>query len=219
MGSIPIIPTSRKAIKQNKGVKPLNVEKRKLTELLPAEYNPRKKLQPGDKEYEKIKRSIEKFGYIDPIIINKDGTIIGGHQRYSVLEELGYEEIDVVVVDLDKEHEKALNLALNKITGEWDDNLLTDLIRELSELDFEMELTGFDSSEIDLMLDTGMDADFEDESKDEDEIEKSDTAVIVGEYRISIPRATYMDWINKVRMDVGFDKDSVEKEILRRLEL
>lgn len=100
------------------------MELRPISELKPAEYNPRKKLQPGDPEYEDIKRSIETFGYADPIIINKGGTIIGGHQRLTVLRDLGYEEVSVIVVDLDKNHEKALNIALNKITGEWDQELL-----------------------------------------------------------------------------------------------
>lgn len=96
----------------------MKMEKRKLSELRPADYNPRKALTPEDKEYQYIKRSIEKFGYVDPIIINSDGTVIGGHQRLTVLTDLGYEEADVVVVDLDKNDEKALNIALNKITGE-----------------------------------------------------------------------------------------------------
>lgn len=66
----------------------MNIEKRKLDDLIPAEYNPRKQLKPGDAEYEKIKKSLIHFGYVDPIIINKDGTIIGGHQRYKVLKHI-----------------------------------------------------------------------------------------------------------------------------------
>lgn len=199
----------------------MNIEKRRISELFPAEYNPRKRLQPGDAEYEKIKKSIQEFGYIDPIIINKDGTIIGGHQRFTVLCDLGYEEIEVTVVDLNKAQERALNLALNKISGEWDDSKLQDLMRELSEMDIELELTGFDSDEIDLMLDIESVADsFDTEPElDEEDIEKSDTAVIVGEYRIPIERAVYMDWINKVRIDVGFNEDKVKAEIRRRLDI
>jgi len=55
-----------------------------VTELKPAAYNPRKKLKPGDKEYEKIKNSIEEFGFADPLVVNADMTIIGGHQRLTV---------------------------------------------------------------------------------------------------------------------------------------
>ena len=87
----------------------MNIERKNLASLQPAEYNPRRQLQPGDPDYERIARSIETFGYVDPLIINKDGTVIGGHQRLRVLMDLGAEEADVVVLDLDKEHEKALN--------------------------------------------------------------------------------------------------------------
>ena len=105
----------------------MKMEKRMLSELRPAEYNPRKALTPEDKEYQDIKRSIEKFGYVDPIIINSDGTVIRGRQRLTVLTDMGYETADVVVVNLDKDDEKALGIALNKITGERDD------IRQMSD--------------------------------------------------------------------------------------
>ena len=93
--------------------------------LRPAAYNPRKKLKAGDKEYEKIKNSITEFGFADPLVVNADMTIIGGHQRLTVAMELGYTEVPCAVVDIDKTREKALNIALNKITGAWDDSLLT----------------------------------------------------------------------------------------------
>lgn len=63
----------------------MKMETRNLASLRPAEYNPRVQLQPADPEYQNIKRSIETFGYVDPIIVNQDGTIIGGHQRYNVM--------------------------------------------------------------------------------------------------------------------------------------
>lgn len=122
----------------------MNLTKKKITELKRAKYNPRKELKPEDAEYQKIKNSIEEFGYVEPIIINSDNTIIGGHQRLSVLKDLGYKEIDVIQIDIDKTKEKALNIALNKITGEWDYNLLSDLLLELDEDGFDITLTGFD---------------------------------------------------------------------------
>lgn len=86
----------------------MRIEKRKIEDLIPAIYNPRKDLQPDDPEYAKIKRSIETFGYVDPIIVNeRTGTIVGGHQRLKVLKDLGYDEVDVSVVDLSEENEKA----------------------------------------------------------------------------------------------------------------
>ena len=84
--------------------------------LRPAAYNPRKKLKAGDKEYDKIKNSILEFGYVEPIIVNYDMTVIGGHQRLTVLKDLGYGEVQFVVFEIADENKvKALNIALNKI--------------------------------------------------------------------------------------------------------
>ena len=123
-----------------------------VSELKPAEYNPRKKLKPGDKEYEKIKNSIEEFGFADPLVVNADMTIIGGHQRLTVAMALGYTEVPCAVVDIDKVRERALNIALNKITGAWDENLLADLLKDIQDSDFDLGKTGFDPPEIDQLF-------------------------------------------------------------------
>lgn len=120
--------------------------------LKPAAYNPRKKLKPGDAEYEKIKNSITEFGFADPLVVNKDMTIIGGHQRLSVAMALGYTEVPCAVVDVDKVREKALNIALNKITGAWDENALADLLQDIQNSDFDLGKTGFDPPEIDQLF-------------------------------------------------------------------
>ena len=120
--------------------------------LKPAAYNPRKKLKPGDPEYEKIKNSIQEFGFADPLVVNKDMTIIGGHQRLSVAMELGYTEVPCAIVDVDKVREKALNIALNKITGAWDENLLADLLQDIQNSDFDLGKTGFDPPEIEQLF-------------------------------------------------------------------
>ncbi len=120
--------------------------------LKPAAYNPRKKLKPGDKEYEKIKNSIEEFGFADPLVVNADMTIIGGHQRLSVATDLGYTEVPCAVVDVDKVREKALNIALNKITGAWDENLLADLLQDIQDSDFDLGFTGFEPPEIETLF-------------------------------------------------------------------
>ncbi len=130
----------------------MNLIKYNIDELKRAEYNPRKELTSDDKEYQKIKNSIEEFGYVEPIIINKDKTIIGGHQRLSVLKDLGYTEVECIEVDLDKTKEKALNIALNKITGEWDYSKLGDLLLELDAENYNLELTGFDDYEIENIM-------------------------------------------------------------------
>ena len=133
-----------------------------IAELKPADYNPRKDLQPGDAEYEKLKRSLTEFGYVEPVIWNSTtGHIVGGHQRLKVLEDLGHNTVDVIVVELDETREKALNIALNKISGEWDNDKLALLIADLDASDFDAELTGFDDAEIAQLIG----------SLDEDEVE------------------------------------------------
>lgn len=131
----------------------MRIETLSLGDLNPADYNPRKDLQPGDSEYEKLKRSLAEFGYVEPVIWNKTtGHIVGGHQRLKVLADLGFESVDCVVVELDETREKTLNIALNKISGDWDESKLALLIAYLDASDFDAELTGFDEAEIQAMI-------------------------------------------------------------------
>lgn len=120
--------------------------------LKPAAYNPRKKLKPGDSEYEKIKKSIEEFGFADALVVNKDMTIIGGHQRLTVAMELGYTEVPCTVVDIDKTREKALNIALNKITGAWDEALLAELLKDIEASGLSPMMTGFEPPEMEQLF-------------------------------------------------------------------
>ena len=126
----------------------MNILEIDINKLIFPKYNPRKKLKPDDKEYQKIKKSIEEFGYTDLVIINKDNTIISGNQRTQVLMDMGYKKIKVVQIDIDKTKEKALNIALNKITGEWDYAMLGDLLLDLDSQNYDLEITGFDIDEI-----------------------------------------------------------------------
>lgn len=130
----------------------LRTERRRLTEIFPADYNPRKDLQPGDAEWKNIARSLAEFGYVDPIIINQDGTIIGGHQRAKVLQAMGTEEAEVVVVDMSKSDEMALNIALNKIGGQWDLDKLKETLQDIDTSSLDIKVTGFSEGEIELML-------------------------------------------------------------------
>lgn len=126
------------------------IEKIRTERLIPADYNPRKDLKPGDPEYEKLKRSLEEFGYVEPVIWNKTTShVVGGHQRLKVLLDMGITEVECVVVEMDAEKEKALNVALNKISGDWDKDKLALLIADLQGADFDVSLTGFDPGEID----------------------------------------------------------------------
>jgi len=99
----------------------MKITNKKAKDLKPSEYNPR---QISTKQYNDLKKSIENFGLVDPIIINFDGTIIGGHQRFKVLQEMETENIPCVVLELNKKQEKELNIRLNKSGGEFDFDLL-----------------------------------------------------------------------------------------------
>lgn len=126
----------------------------KLRDLTPAEYHPRKEQRPGDDTYEAIRKSIDEFGHVQPIVWNvRTGNIVGGHQCRMVLLNMGIEEGDVTIIDLSLEKEKLLNLALNKITGEWDKTKLKELIVELQTYPVDVTLSGFDDVEIEALLD------------------------------------------------------------------
>jgi ParB-like chromosome segregation protein Spo0J len=148
----------------------MNIQKVQLEKLNPAKYNPRKDLKPGDPEYEKLKKSIETFGYVEPIVWNKKtGNIVGGHQRLKILQHQGHKEIECVVVDLDETEEKALNVALNKVSGEWDLPKLADLISELDDGIFDISITGFDVAEIEHLFSQVHDKDIKEDDFDVDE--------------------------------------------------
>lgn len=125
-----------------------------IEQLIPADYNPR---LIDSKELEKLKRSIREHGFVEPVVVNKDMTIIGGHQRIKAAKELGYSEVPCVIVDLPKNKEKTLNLALNRISGEWDDEKLQVILSQMDEED--RQLTGFDPEEISKQLDQLMNPD------------------------------------------------------------
>lgn len=182
----------------------MNIQKLKIENLKPAEYNPRKDLKPEDEEYQKIKKSLTEFGYVAPIIVNSDMTVIGGHQRLKVLKELGYTEIECNIVDLDKNKEKALNIALNKIAGEWDNDKLEELLAELKEADINMDITGFSFDEVDNILKdiTGSkEDDFDlDEALEEIEepISKPGDVWILGKHRLMCGDSTIKENVDKL---------------------
>ncbi len=133
----------------------MEIQKIPSARINPAPYNPRVDLAPDDPEYQKLEKSIATFGYVEPLVWNKrTGTLVAGHQRLKVLIAQGKKEVEVSVVDLPLSKEKALNLALNKIGGRWDEEKLTSLLSELSQVpDFDVELTGFETPEISELLD------------------------------------------------------------------
>lgn len=160
----------------------MRIEKKKVTDLISADYNPRKDLKPGDKEYEKLKRSIHEFGYVDPLIWNQHTRrLVGGHQRLKVLKDMGIEDVDVVIVDMGEEKEKALNVALNKISGDWDKDKLMLLITDLQGEDFDVSLTGFDTEELDDLFKDDLKDDVKDDNFDVDKELKKPTMTKPGD--------------------------------------
>lgn len=122
-----------------------------LDKLKEAEYNPRVALKPGDADFEKLRRSIETFGDVEPIVWNeRTGNVVGGHQKLAVLKFMGKKDTLVSVVNLDDTEEKQLNIALNKIKGEWDHSKLEEILSRF-EADTAL-LSGFDAQELTLML-------------------------------------------------------------------
>jgi DNA modification methylase len=133
----------------------MKIEKVKIAELNPAEYNPRRMT---NKQYEDLKNSLEKFGLVDPIIINADNTVVGGHQRLRIMRELGAELVPVVRVNLSKEDEKELNIRLNKNTGEFD----LDVLANNFEID-ELKDWGFKDIELGFNIDKIVEGNIEDD--------------------------------------------------------
>lgn len=108
--------------------------------LLPADYNPRRM---SDRQRRALETSLDTFGFVQPITVNKrNGIVVGGHQRLTAAKALGHDTVPVVYVDLDEEKEKALNVALNKISGDWDYASLVEVLHSIEETS-SFDLTGF----------------------------------------------------------------------------
>lgn len=163
------------------------VQEIKITELNAAPYNPRINFVSGTPEYEKLKRSIEEFGNVEPIVWNKrTGNVVGGHQRLSVLRDMGYDTVPCSVVDLDETDEKLLNIALNKIKGKWDYEKLEEILKGFD--DEVASLSGFSEDEIAVILANNDDIHNDDEDYDDwedyDEFEAGE--IVGGSYVITL---------------------------------
>lgn len=199
----------------------MRVERVEVAKINPAAYNPRKDLQPGDTEYEKLKTSIERFGFVEPLVWNeRSGNLVGGHQRFKILKARGDNEVEVSVVDLSDAEERALNLALNKIEGDWDEEKLTALLAELESQGFDLSLAGFSEGEIDNLL-----SDLERQAGDDDvpepgaePITKPSDVWMLGRHRLMCGDSTRPEDVNtllageKVQLIVSSPPYNVGKE-------
>ncbi len=199
--------------------------RKKIDELVPADYNPRKDLQEADKEYQDIKRGIQTYGLVIPLIMNKrTGNLVNGHQRLKVLKALGWTEVDVSVVDMDEKKEKALNLALSRIDGDFDNKALTNIMSEIRTAGIDPITLGFTKSEIEKMFPKEMEVEslFGEDvdnpfTKDDEEPEETEVVAMVGKYRFSMEKSQVEEVMAQIRYRNGFVKKKVENEIKLRL--
>ena len=141
----------------------MDICKVKAEKLIPAGYNPRIDLQPDDEEYKSLQKSMDAFGYIEPIIWNEQtGHVVGGHQRLKILLAKGYSEIEVSRINVSEEKEKLINVALNKVSGQWDEDKLEDILRDIQDSGNDVLLSGFSQDELDGILKDFENADFMD---------------------------------------------------------
>lgn len=160
------------------------VQEIKVEQLNEAPYNPRVNLEPGMPEWEKLRRSIEEFGNVEPIVWNKrTGNVVGGHQRLAVLKSMGYDTVPCSVVDLDETDEKLLNVALNKIKGSWDYDKLESI---LAGFDYEVATaSGFSAEEIAVILANNSDLMDDEEEYGWDEPEDEEP-IVGGSYVVTL---------------------------------
>lgn len=124
-----------------------------LAELKPAPYNPR---VMSEETMAGLSASLRRFGLVEPIIWNeRTGFVVGGHQRLTVLQSAGAKKAQVVVIDLPPAEEKALNIALNNLNGEWNYTMLKDLLADLQPSEEDRVMLGFTGQELNALLKWG----------------------------------------------------------------
>jgi DNA modification methylase len=163
---------------------------KKISEISPAKYNPRK---ISDEAMGRLTKSLAEFGNIQPITWNaRTGNVVGGHQRLKVYQAMGKTEVEVWAVDLDEQKEKAANIALNKLAGEFDLPALKDILQDIDTGEIDLEITGFGMDEIALMMEDAHPEVTEDEVPEVpvDAITKPGDLWILGEHRVLCGDAT-----------------------------
>ena len=219
---------------ENQNIWKMEIRELEISNVKESEFNPRVKLQRGSDEYEKIKDSIEEFGFVEPIVVNDvNMCCLGGTQRLQVAIDMGARTIPSAIVHIeDQIQEKKLCIALNKIKGDWDMEKLAALLVDDNVSDF---FTGFDEGEIDLSeflpdggeeslssILEGADEPEEESLGKEDEMdpenqEKTTQIIISSNYKFRVPASRYYDLIESLR-DIGmFEKKEIVNELKRRL--
>lgn len=178
---------------------------KKINEISSAKYNPRK---ITDEAMGRLTKSLAEFGNIQPITWNvRTGNVVGGHQRLKVYKAMGKTEVEVWAVDLDEQKEKAANIALNKLSGEFDMPMLKDILEEIDTGDLDMEITGFGMDEIALMMEDAHPEVTEDEVPEVpvDAITKPGDLWILGEHRVLCGDSTKTEDVGKLMHEKEWD--------------
>jgi hypothetical protein len=130
---------------------PTPSEQVQIDQLRPDPANPRR---ISDDELDALERSIRQFGFVEPVIARReDATVIGGHQRLLAARRLGLASVPVIWLDVSAQQARLLGLALNRISGSWDDALLARLLAELQSVpELDLSLSGFDEAELKELL-------------------------------------------------------------------
>lgn len=216
----------------------MELEEINIVDINCAEYNPR---SITDEENDFLKNSIDEFGFVDPIIINlKNNRIIGGHMRYDILLEEYMEsgvheklnlirlgDIGWVFPDTDlqvesEDHEKLLNIALNKISGQWDEPKLEELLFELSETSLDFELSGFDESDLnDLQFDVFDEFITKDDTHQEQEMIPDSHRTVTLSYRVNFmdedEENKWFDFLSKIKEKYP-ELDTISERIIKAFE-
>ena len=193
--------------------------------VIPYARNPR----VNEHAIDKVAASLKEFGWKQPIVVDKEMVIIVGHVRHQAAKRLEMAEVPVAIAeDLTPEQVKAYRIADNRVGEEsqWDDEFLALEFSDLDTAEFNTGILGFDESEIESIqkaLDEAA-TEIEDgysgnDDDDLDDVEEADTQATIGEYRFTIERQKYLDWMEDIKQSVGFEKENVTKELQKRLGL
>src|SRR6056300_179579 len=176
----------------------MQIYQRPLSDIKPYEKNPRQKY-----DIQKVAQSIKEFGFQQPIVVDSAGVIIVGHGRYQASKSLGLETVPVIIADLPPEKAKAYRIADNKTNeySDWDIGLLTQEFTDLLDINYDLQLTGFDADELEKLIvgekDGLTDEDAVPETPEEPKAQLGDIYKL-GEHRLMCGDSTMIDQVEKL---------------------
>jgi hypothetical protein len=192
----------------------------KLVPVEDLQPNPRNPNTHPARQIELLGKNIRYFGWRHPITVSKrSGLIVAGHGRLAAAKHLGLQLVPVDYQDFASENdEMAVLVADNRLAelASIDLNSLESVVNDLKVDGFDTLLTGFEDADLDSLLNPEGNAP-DDTDAEEEDLEKGDVTIALGLYRFKLPQEDYLTWIDSVKQEVGFDKESVLKELKKRL--